>query len=35
VGSVEVRRLSSDAMRSPIVERRTATYASVGAAYRF
>ena len=35
VGSVEVRRLSGDAMRSPIVERRTATYASIGAAYRF
>lgn len=35
VGSVEVRRLSSDAMRSPIVERRTGTYASVGAGYRF
>jgi len=35
VGSIEARRLSSDAMRSPIVERRTATYASVGAAYRF
>ena len=35
VGSVELRRLSSDAMRSPIVERRTGTYASVGAAYRF
>jgi outer membrane scaffolding protein for murein synthesis (MipA/OmpV family) len=35
VGSVEVRRLSSDAMKSPIVEKRTGTYASVGAAYRF
>lgn len=35
LGSVEVRRLSSDAMRSPIVERRTGTYASVGAGYRF
>ena len=35
VGSVEVRRLSSDAMRSPVVERRTATYASIGAGYRF
>jgi outer membrane protein len=35
VGSVEVRRLSGDAMRSPIVERRTASYASLGAAYRF
>jgi len=35
VGSVELRRLSSDAMRSPIVERRTGTYASLGGAYRF
>lgn len=35
VGSVELRRLSDDAMRSPIVERRTGTYASVGGAYRF
>lgn len=35
VGSVEVRRLSSDAMRSPIVEKRNGFYASAGAAYRF
>ncbi|MEA3194458.1 MAG: MipA family protein [Betaproteobacteria bacterium] len=35
VGSVELRRLSSDAMRSPIVEKRTGTYASAGVAYRF
>jgi len=35
VGSAELRRLSSDAMRSPIVERRTGFYASAGAAYRF
>ena len=35
VGSVELRRLSSDAMRSPIVERRTGFYASTGIAYRF
>lgn len=35
VGSVEIRRLSNDAMRSPIVERRTGFYASAGAAYRF
>jgi outer membrane scaffolding protein for murein synthesis (MipA/OmpV family) len=35
VGSVELRRLSSDVMRSPIVERRTGAYASAGAAYRF
>jgi len=35
VGSVEVRRLSNDAMRSPIVEQRTATYATLGGAYHF
>lgn len=35
VGSVEVRRLANDVMRSPIVEKRTASYASIGAAYRF
>ncbi len=35
VGSAELRRLSNDAMASPIVEKRTATYASFGAAYRF
>jgi len=35
VGSVEVRRLSDEAARSPIVERRSATYASAGIAYRF
>jgi outer membrane scaffolding protein for murein synthesis (MipA/OmpV family) len=35
VASIEARRLSSDAMRSPIVERRTGVYASVGAGYRF
>ena len=35
VGSVEVRRLSSDAVRSPIVERRTGFYASAGLGYRY
>lgn len=35
VGSVELRRLAGDVMRSPIVEKRTATYASIGAGYRF
>lgn len=35
VASAEVRRLSSDAMKSPIVEKRTGTYASAGIAYRF
>lgn len=35
VGSAEVRRLAGDVMRSPIVGKRTGTYASLGAAYRF
>ena len=35
VGSLEARRLSDEAARSPIVERRSANYASAGIAYRF
>ena len=35
VASLEARRLSDDAARSPIVERRSANYASAGIAYRF
>jgi outer membrane protein len=35
VGSLEGRRLRGDAARSPLVERRSNPYASVGAAYRF
>jgi outer membrane scaffolding protein for murein synthesis (MipA/OmpV family) len=35
VGSVEYRRLSDDAARSAIVERRSGIYASVGLGYRF
>jgi outer membrane scaffolding protein for murein synthesis (MipA/OmpV family) len=35
VGSIERRRLSDDAARSPIVERRAAVYANAGIAYRF
>src|ERR1700694_587942 len=35
VGSLEGRRLTDDAMRSPIVERRRNYYASIGLAYRF
>ena len=35
VGSIESRRLSDDAARSPIVERRSGIYASAGLAYRF
>ena len=34
-GSLESRRLSDDAARSPIVERRSGTYASLSLAYRF
>jgi outer membrane scaffolding protein for murein synthesis (MipA/OmpV family) len=35
VASVEGRRLQGDAARSPLVERRSSTYASAGIAYRF
>jgi len=35
VGSLEQRRLADDAARSPIVVRRTGSYASLGLAYRF
>jgi outer membrane scaffolding protein for murein synthesis (MipA/OmpV family) len=35
VGSVEHRRLSDDAARSPIVEKRSGFYASTGLGYRF
>ena len=35
VGSLEARRLSDEAARSPIVERRSANYASAGIVYRF
>lgn len=35
VGSVERRRLSGDAARSPLAERRSNSYISAGAAYRF
>ena len=35
VGSIESRRLSDEAAKSPIVERRSGVYASVGIAYRF
>jgi outer membrane scaffolding protein for murein synthesis (MipA/OmpV family) len=35
VGSLEHRRLSDDAARSPIVDRRSGIYASAGLGYRF
>ena len=35
VGSIEGRRLQGDAARSPLVERKSNTYASAGVAYRF
>ncbi len=35
VGSVEARRLQGDAVHSPLVERRTNSYTSVGVAYKF
>jgi len=35
LGSVEARRMSGDAARSPAVERRTNGYASAGLAFRF
>jgi outer membrane scaffolding protein for murein synthesis (MipA/OmpV family) len=35
VGSVERRRLSGEAARSPIVEKQTGVYASMGLGYRF
>jgi len=35
LGSIESRRLSDAAARSPIVERRSGIYASAGLAYRF
>jgi outer membrane scaffolding protein for murein synthesis (MipA/OmpV family) len=35
VGSIERHRLSDDAARSPIVERRSGVYATAGLAYRF
>jgi len=35
VGSIEHRRLSDEAAKSPIVERRSAVYANAGLAYRF
>jgi outer membrane scaffolding protein for murein synthesis (MipA/OmpV family) len=35
VGSVERRRLTDSAMRSPLVGQRSASYASLGLAYRF
>ncbi|HYR33946.1 MAG TPA: MipA/OmpV family protein [Burkholderiales bacterium] len=35
VGDVHQRRLTDAAVRSPIVEQRTGTYASLGLAYRF
>jgi outer membrane scaffolding protein for murein synthesis (MipA/OmpV family) len=35
VGSIESRRVSDEAARSPIVERRSGIYASAGLAYRF
>lgn len=35
VGSVERRRLTDHAMRSPLVEQRSASYATLGLAYRF
>ena len=35
VASIERRRLSDEAARSPIVERRSGVYASAGIAYRF
>ena len=35
VGSVERRRLTDNAARSPLVAQRSASYASVGLAYRF
>jgi outer membrane scaffolding protein for murein synthesis (MipA/OmpV family) len=35
VGNLEARRLRGDAAQSPLVERRSGTYASAGLAYRF
>ena len=35
IGSVERRRLQGDAARSPLVERKSNTYATAGIAYRF
>jgi outer membrane scaffolding protein for murein synthesis (MipA/OmpV family) len=35
VGSLERRRLTDHAMRSPLVEQRSASYATLGLAYRF
>ena len=35
LGSLESRRLSDEAARSPLVERRSGIYASAGIAYRF
>lgn len=35
VGSVERRRLTDHAMRSPLAEQRSASYAALGLAYRF
>ncbi|HEX7053100.1 MAG TPA: MipA/OmpV family protein [Burkholderiales bacterium] len=35
VGSVERRRLTDHAMRSPLAEQRSASYATLGLAYRF
>lgn len=35
VGSVERRRLTDDAARSPLVAQRSASYATLGLAYRF
>jgi outer membrane scaffolding protein for murein synthesis (MipA/OmpV family) len=35
LGSIEARRLQSDAERSPLVERSTNGYISAGVAYRF
>jgi outer membrane scaffolding protein for murein synthesis (MipA/OmpV family) len=35
VGNLEARRLQGDAVRSPLTERRSNTWATMGAAYRF
>lgn len=35
VGNLEARRLQGDAAKSPLTERRTSQYATVGVAYRF
>ena len=35
VGNLEGRRLQGDAARSPLTERRSNTYATVGVAYQF